>query len=482
MNVLEKYFNPAAKGSSVKRECLAGLTSFMAMSYLIFVVPAMLVDAGMPKDSAVAATLWVTILATLLMGLWAKFPVGVAPGLGITAFFAYYVCGPAGYTWQTGLGAVFISGVVFLVLTATHLRQMIINAVPMDLKYAIVVGIGAFIAFIGMKNCGMVAADASTFVTLGNLAAPETLLAVAGIFLISALMVLRVPGAMIIGILAITLLGMLTGVSSAPQGALFSGVLPLPTETFLQMDIKGALHHGLISIIFTLTMVDLFDNMGVLIGLSQKAGFMREDGISTIWIAPWSRIPWLPWQRRVGSHHGHKLPGKRRGRSRRRPHGPDGRGDCRALFSGAVLRAAGGAGALLCHGAGADYRGRHDDAGGGAHPFRGLYRSSARLSDHREHAADLQHRNGLRLRLCELGGHQAAHWPLQGCECDYGRYCALFRGQFQFAPALTQRASETRASALHGARGRCPCPAGGMTRAPHGDTGHATRPAASYAG
>lgn len=278
VNVLEKYFNPAAKGSTVKRECLAGLTSFMAMSYLIFVVPAMLADAGMPKESAVAATLWVSILATLAMGLWAKFPVGVAPGLGITAFFAYYVCGPAGYTWQTGLGAVFISGVVFLLLTATHLRQMIINAVPMDLKYAIVVGIGAFIAFIGMKNCGMVAADPSTFVTLGNLAAPETLLAVAGIFLISALMVLRVPGAMIIGILAITLLGMLTGVTSAPQGALFSGLLPLPGETFLRMDIKGALHHGLISIIFTLTMVDLFDNMGVLIGLSQKAGFMREDG------------------------------------------------------------------------------------------------------------------------------------------------------------------------------------------------------------
>ena len=150
MRLLETYFNPAARGSSVRKECLAGLTSFMAMCYLIFVVPSMLADAGMPKDSAVAATIWVSILATLLMGLWAKFPVGVAPGLGITAFFAYYICGPAGYTWQTGLGAVFISGLVFLLLTATRVRQMIINAVPMDLKYAIVVGIGAFIAFIGI--------------------------------------------------------------------------------------------------------------------------------------------------------------------------------------------------------------------------------------------------------------------------------------------------------------------------------------------
>ena len=119
MGILEKMFNPAARGSTVRREIRAGLTSFMAMCYLIFVVPSMLADAGMPKDSAIAATIWITVIATLLMGLWAKFPVGVAPGLGITAFFAYYVCGPAGYTWQTGLGAVFISGVVFLLLTVT---------------------------------------------------------------------------------------------------------------------------------------------------------------------------------------------------------------------------------------------------------------------------------------------------------------------------------------------------------------------------
>jgi Permeases len=131
MSVLEKMFNPAARGSTVRRELRAGLTSFMAMCYLIFAVPNMLADAGLPKDSAIAATIWITVIATLLMGLWAKFPVGVAPGLGITAFFAYYVCGPAGYTWQTGLGAVFISGVVFLLLTVTRVRQLIINAVPM---------------------------------------------------------------------------------------------------------------------------------------------------------------------------------------------------------------------------------------------------------------------------------------------------------------------------------------------------------------
>ena len=212
------------------------------------------------------------------MGLWAKFPVGVAPGLGITAFFAYYVCGPAGYTWQTGLGAVFISGVVFLLLTVTKVRQLIINAVPMDLKYAIVVGIGAFIAFIGMKSCGLVVASPATFVTLGNLGDPKVLLSVGGLFLISALLSLRVPGAMIIGVVVIAGADMLMNGPHMPQGSIINTSLPLPTETFMAMDLKGALHHGLISIIFTLTMVDLFDNMGVLIGLSQKAGFIREDG------------------------------------------------------------------------------------------------------------------------------------------------------------------------------------------------------------
>ena len=186
--MLEKIFDLKANGTSVRQELRAGLTSFMAMCYLIFVVPSMLADAGMPRESAVAAVIWVTIAITLLMGLWARFPVGVAPGLGITAFFAYYVCGPAGYSWQTGLGAVFISGVFFMLLTVTRVRQMIIDAVPMDLKYAIVVGIGAFIAFIGLKNCGIVVADPSTFVTLGPLTKPEALLALGGLALMAMLM------------------------------------------------------------------------------------------------------------------------------------------------------------------------------------------------------------------------------------------------------------------------------------------------------
>ena len=274
---LDRVFGLTRNQTSVRQELTAGLTSFMAMCYLIFVVPGMLSDAGMPRESAVAAVIWVTIIVTLIMGFWARFPVGVAPGLGITAFFSYYVCGPAGYSWQTGLGAVFISGVVFLLLTVTRVRQMIIDAVPMDLKYAIVVGIGAFIAFIGMKNCGLIAADPATFVTLGDLKQPPALMAVLGLCLCGTLMTLRVRGALIIGIVVVAALGLALGLTPPPD-RIFADAVPLPTETFAALDLRGALSHGLLSIIFTLTMVDLFDNMGVLLALARKAGFMREDG------------------------------------------------------------------------------------------------------------------------------------------------------------------------------------------------------------
>lgn len=275
---LERIFRVTASGSTARQECLAGVTTFVSMCYLIFVVPGMMADAGMPHEDAVYAVIWITVLATLLMGLWANFPVGVAPGLGISAFFAYYICGPGGYTWQSGLGAVFISGVVFLLLTITRVRQMIIDAVPMDLKYAIIVGIGAFIAFIGMKSCGIIVANPSTFVALGDLGSAQTLLALAGVFLIGVLLALNITGSIIIGILAICLCGFFPGLVQLPSGSIFIDSLPVPTALFMHIDLGGALSHGLFSIVFTLTMVDLFDNMGVLIALAQKAGFIQPDG------------------------------------------------------------------------------------------------------------------------------------------------------------------------------------------------------------
>ena len=348
--MLEKIFALKANGTSVRQELRAGLTSFMAMCYLIFVVPSMLADAGMPRESAVAAVIWVTIAITLLMGLWARFPVGVAPGLGITAFFAYYVCGPAGYSWQTGLGAVFISGVFFMLLTVTRVRQMIIDAVPMDLKYAIVVGIGAFIAFIGLKNCGIVVADPSTFVTLGPLTS-------------------------------------------------FS--LPLPTETFMQMDLKGALHHGLISIIFTLTMVDLFDNMGVLIGLARKAGFMDEEG----------HIRHL--DRALVT-------------------------DSIGTMCSAVLGATTATSYLECA-AGVAEGGRTGltavtiAAGSGADQVPRSERGHPGLPDHHRHAPDLQYRYGLRLRLHQLRGAARPDRALARGEPHHVHCCRLLCRQLRVA-------------------------------------------------
>lgn len=277
-SVLDRYFGLKENHTSVSQEVAAGLTTFMAMCYLIFVIPSMLADAGMPREAVTGSVVLITTIVTLIMGLWAKYPVGVAPGLGITAFFAYFVCGPGGFTWQAGLGAVLISGIVFFLLTVTRIRQWIVNAVPMDLKLAIVVGIGCFISLIGLKNAGIVVADKSTFVALGNLTKPEVLLSVACFFVTVALMVLKVRGAMLIGILGTTAAGIALGLTELPKGNWLSLAFPDISPVFMQLDLRGALSHGLVSIIFTLTMVDLFDNMGVLIGLARKCGFMNDRG------------------------------------------------------------------------------------------------------------------------------------------------------------------------------------------------------------
>lgn len=276
--LLERLFRLKEHGTSVRQEFFGGLTSFMACCYLIFVIPSMLADAGMDRTAITGAVVLTTIVVTLIMGLWANYPVVVAPGLGITAFFAYYVCGPAGFSWQAGLGAVLVSGMVFFLLTVTRIRQWIVDSVPKDLKYAIVVGIGTFIAFIGFKNCGIVVSNESTSVALGDLTDPKVLLALFGFFLTAVLNVMGIRAAMIIGILATTALGIVTGNASLPEGSWLSAGFPDISKTFFQLDLQGALSHGLFTIIFTLTMVDLFDNMGVLIGVARKAGLMKDDG------------------------------------------------------------------------------------------------------------------------------------------------------------------------------------------------------------
>lgn len=286
-DLLERLFKIRERNSSVKTELIAGLTSFVAMSYVIFVNPNILAEAGIPKEAAIAATLSATIAATLLMGLWANFPVGVAPGMGLNAFFTYTVVLGMGLSWQTALGAVFISGVVFFLLTLGGVRQAIIAAVPMNLKYAIVVGIGCFIAFIGLQKSGIVVGSPATLVTAGHVASvsfemgqPAPLLSFIGLVLTGALMARKVNCALLIGIGVTTLLGMLAGACPYPKGLsdVISVSLPDISGSFMAMDIMGALRYGIVSIIFTFTVVELFDNIGTLIGLTRKAGLMKEDG------------------------------------------------------------------------------------------------------------------------------------------------------------------------------------------------------------
>lgn len=278
--MLEKLFHIKARGSNIRTEFIAGLTTFVTISYIIFVIPNMLFDAGIPKEAAIASTIYATIVATILMGLVANYPVAVAPGLGINAFFAYYVVGHLGLPWQTALGAVFISGMIFLLMTFGGVLQAIIRAVPQTLKTSIGVGIGFFIAFIGMKTAGIVVYDPATFVTLGDITSGPALLATLGVILAGALMAMRVQGAMLISIFVLTVAGMIMGIVAPPQGVddIISLELPSLSGTFMALDIAAAIEYGLFSIIFTFTVVELFDNMGTLIGLTRKAKLMDENG------------------------------------------------------------------------------------------------------------------------------------------------------------------------------------------------------------
>jgi len=277
---LDRFFKLSEKKSDVKTEILAGMTTFIALAYIIFVNPNILADAGIPKEAAIASTIYSTALATMLMGAWANYPIAVAPGMGLNAFFAYYVVGVLHLSWQVALGAVFFSGILFLILTWGGIRQAIIRAVPMNLKFSIGVGIGLFIAFIGLKDAGIIVADKATFVTVGKLTAAEPLLACIGLVITAALMARNVKGSMLIGILTTTILGMFVGAVPTPHGIgdIMSLNLPSVSATFMQMDIKGAWDYGIFSIIFTFTIVELFDNMGTLIGLTRKAKLMDDNG------------------------------------------------------------------------------------------------------------------------------------------------------------------------------------------------------------
>lgn len=271
--MLEKYFELKELGTSVRIEVIAGITTFLTMSYIIFVNPEILSSTGMDKSSVFVATCLAAALGSLIMALVAKWPIGMAPGMGLNAFFAFGVVGAMGFTWQQALGAVFISGVIFLILTVTGIRSWLIAGIPHSMRSAIAAGIGMFLAIIALKSSGIVIASEATFVTLGHLTTTGPLLAILGFFIIASLDGLKVPGAILIGILAITILSWVLGVSQ------FQGIVSMPPSiapTFLQLDIVGAMHSGLVHVILVFVLVEVFDATGTLIGVAKRARLIEE--------------------------------------------------------------------------------------------------------------------------------------------------------------------------------------------------------------
>lgn len=273
--MLESYFRLKDHGTTVRIEVVAGLTTFLTMAYIVFVNPMILGDAGMDKGAVFVATCVASAIGTLVMGLYANYPLALAPGMGLNAYFTYGVVKGLHYSWEVALGAVFISGVLFMVLSVTRVREWIVDAIPQSQKMAISAGVGLFLGIIALKNAGIVVASPDTFVTLGNLKAPPTLLAIGGFLLMVALDARKVPGAIIIAILVTTIVGVASGVSP------FLGLASLPPSvapTFLKLDIGGALDAGVLVIVFAFFFVDLFDNTGTLVGVAHRAGLIRKDG------------------------------------------------------------------------------------------------------------------------------------------------------------------------------------------------------------
>ncbi|MDH2436614.1 NCS2 family permease [Pokkaliibacter sp. MBI-7] len=273
--MLEKLFQLKAHNTRVSTEILAGITTFLTMAYILFVNPSILGATGMDKGAVFVATCLAAAFGSAVMGLIANYPIALAPGMGLNAFFTYTVVLHMGYTWQVALGAVFLSATMFFVLSLFRIREWIINSIPLALRSAIAAGIGLFLALIALQNAKLVVDNPATLVGMGDLTQPEPILAALGFILIVALEARKVTGAVMIGILAVTFAAIAMGVSQ------FGGVVSMPPSlapTFLQLDIAGALNIGLFSVVFAFLFVDLFDNSGTLIGVAKRAGLMGKDG------------------------------------------------------------------------------------------------------------------------------------------------------------------------------------------------------------
>ena len=271
--MFERLFKLSEHGTTVRTEVIAGLTTFLTMSYIIFVNPDILSTTGMDRDAVFVATCLAAALGSMVMATMANWPIGMAPGMGLNAFFAFTVVAALGFTWQQALGAVFISGIIFVILTVTGVRSWLIQGIPHSLRSAIATGIGLFLGIIALKSSGIVVDNPATLVGLGDLKQSGPLLAILGFFVIAVLDALRVKGAILIGILVVTVLSWILGVSE------FRGLVSAPPSilpTFLQLDIMGALHGGLLHVILVFVLVEVFDATGTLIGVAKRANLIQE--------------------------------------------------------------------------------------------------------------------------------------------------------------------------------------------------------------
>lgn len=273
--MLEKLFQLKAHNTNVKTEVVAGFTTFLTMAYIIFVNPSMLATTGMDQGAVFVATCVAAAIGCLVMGLWANYPVALAPGMGLNAFFAFTVVGQMGYTWEVALGAVFLSGICFFLLSVFKIREWIIHSIPLSLRGGIGAGIGLFLGFIALKNAGIVVDNPATLVTIGDMGSWSAMMACLGFVIIAALFYRGITGSVMIGILAVSVLSIVTG--HVELNGIFSAP-PSVAPTFAKLDLEGALQIGLISIVFSFLFVDLFDTSGTLIAVAQKGEMLDKEG------------------------------------------------------------------------------------------------------------------------------------------------------------------------------------------------------------
>jgi AGZA family xanthine/uracil permease-like MFS transporter len=272
---IENTFNLESNNTSIKQEFIAGFTTFITMAYIIFVNPQMMASSGMDYGASFVGTCIAAAIACFAMGFYSNWPVGLAPGMGLNAFFTYTVVGEMGYPWEVALGAVFLAGILFVIISVTPLRQWMLNSIPMNLRIAMGAGVGLFVGFIGLKTGGIIIQNEATFLSLGNFKDTETLLAALGFLLILVLAVRKVVGAIIIGVLAVTISGLLLGLIQ------FNGIVSSPPDLkpiLLQLDILGAMDVAMISVIISFLFVNLFDTAGTLLGVASRANLIEDSG------------------------------------------------------------------------------------------------------------------------------------------------------------------------------------------------------------